>query len=144
LRQTVFVDTSAFHALLNTANTQEHQAAKKISEDLQSGGTVLVTTDYVLDETYTLVRSTLGHRVAVRFGWEIQKNDMILVQTDESIQKKAWTVFERYSDKTFSFTDCTSFVVMEEGKIKTAFTFDGHFRQYGFHTLPRKWPAKKR
>ncbi|MEK9171469.1 MAG: PIN domain-containing protein, partial [Patescibacteria group bacterium] len=45
-------------------------------------------------------------------------------------------VFRRYNrDKTLSFTDRTSFVVMKELKIKTVFTFDDHFEQMGFRIL---------
>jgi len=41
-----------------------------------------------------------------------------------------------YNDKDFSFTDCTSFALMERLKIKTAFSFDAHFTQYGFIRIP--------
>lgn len=45
-------------------------------------------------------------------------------------------IFRRYNrDKTWSFTDCASFVVMKELRIKTAFTFDNHFEQMGFKIL---------
>ncbi|MBI4822940.1 MAG: hypothetical protein HY805_01755 [Nitrospirae bacterium] len=47
-----------------------------------------------------------------------------------------WKLLEKYSDKDFSFTDCTSFALMERLKIKTAFTFDAHFTQYGFNQIP--------
>ena len=47
----------------------------------------------------------------------------------------AWQVFRRFSDKEWSFTDCTSKVVMDRLGITTAFTFDHHFRQFGAVTL---------
>jgi len=50
--------------------------------------------------------------------------------------EKAWKILEKYSDKNFSFTDCTSFALKERLKIKTAFTFDAHFTQYGFVRIP--------
>jgi len=43
----------------------------------------------------------------------------------------AWKTFEQFDDKGWSFTDCTSKVVMEELGITTAFTFDQHFKQFG-------------
>ena len=45
-------------------------------------------------------------------------------------------IFERYDDKDFSFTDCVSFVVMQENGIKEAFAFDEHFNQMGFIRNP--------
>ncbi len=49
---------------------------------------------------------------------------------------KARTVFFRHRDKDYSFTDCTSLVVMHELKLKYALTTDRHFRQMGFQVLP--------
>jgi predicted nucleic acid-binding protein len=43
----------------------------------------------------------------------------------------AWDVFRRFSDKEWSFTDCTSKVVMEQLGVTQAFAFDHHFRQFG-------------
>ena len=43
----------------------------------------------------------------------------------------AWKVFEEFDDKNWSFTDCTSKVVMEQLGIEVAFAFDHHFHQYG-------------
>jgi predicted nucleic acid-binding protein len=50
--------------------------------------------------------------------------------------EKARGVFFRYRDKDYSFTDCTSFVVMQELKLKRALTTDHHFRQMGFEVVP--------
>ena len=44
---------------------------------------------------------------------------------------EAWTVFRDFADKEWSFTDCTSKVVMEKLGLKVAFAFDQHFRQFG-------------
>ncbi|MBI3658952.1 type II toxin-antitoxin system VapC family toxin [Candidatus Acetothermia bacterium] len=140
----ILVDTSAFHALQNTGDVAEHETARAVAERLQADRTLLVTTDYILDETYTLLRSVLGHKPAVAFGKEIQRGGIEIVQLDPPIQEEAWDIFERYSDKNFSYTDCTSFVVMRRAKIETAFTFDRHFQQYGFRTLPEKlWRRRK-
>ena len=38
--------------------------------------------------------------------------------------------------KDFSYTDCTSFVVMKQLDMTIAFTFDRHFDQFGFTRLP--------
>jgi predicted nucleic acid-binding protein len=50
--------------------------------------------------------------------------------------EKAGGVFFRHRDKEYSFTDCTSFVVMKELRLTKALTTDRHFRQMGFHAMP--------
>lgn len=128
----------------NKGDALEHALAGQVGQKLEAEKALLVTTDYILDESYTLLRSVLGHRMAVSFGREIQTGGIEIVQVDETIQKEAWEIFEQYQDKDFSFTDCTSFVVMKRARIKLAFTFDRHFQQYGFQTLPPKLPAKRK
>jgi hypothetical protein len=132
----VFVDTSAFYAPQNRGDLAEHALACETAVALESEKAVLVTTDYILDEAYTLLRSVLGHKVAIDFGRELRLGGIDVVQVGEEIQREAWAIFEGYADKDFSFTDCTSFTVMRHARIKQAFTFDQHFRQYGFSTLP--------
>jgi predicted nucleic acid-binding protein len=132
----VLVDTSAFLALQNAGNPREHAATRTAAERLEADRAVLVTTDYVLDETYTLLRSALGHGPAVHFGRELRRGGIEVAQVDPEIQEEAWRIFERYADEDFSFTDCTSFAVMRRAKIRLALTLDHHFRQFGFETSP--------
>jgi uncharacterized protein len=53
----------------------------------------------------------------------------LLLITEED-EERAWKVFRQYVDKSFSFTDCTSFALMERLDTYTAFAFDDHFLQY--------------
>jgi hypothetical protein len=124
-------------------STGQHAAAKAAAQHLEADDPLLVTTDYVLDETYTLLRCVLGHRAAVAFGREIHNGGIEIVQVDESIQQEAWDILEQYRDKRFSFTDCTSFVVMKRGNIQLAFTLDRHFQQYGYRTVPARLPVRR-
>ena len=41
-----------------------------------------------------------------------------------------------HEDKKWSFTDCTTFVLMRELQIRDAFTFDHNFTEAGFRPLP--------
>jgi len=43
--------------------------------------------------------------------------------------------FRRHSDHGYSFTDCTSFVVMRELRLTEALTSDRHFVEAGFRAL---------
>jgi uncharacterized protein len=140
----VLVDTSAFHALQNAGDVTEHDVASQIADDLEHDRAVLVTTNYILDETYTLLRQVLGHSRAVAFGHEIQRGGIEIVQVGESFQRDAWGIFEGYRDKDFSFTDCASFAIMKSIGLEVAFTFDRHFQQFGFRTLPSRLSRGRR
>jgi len=59
-----------------------------------------------------------------------------LIRITSEDEAAAFKLFTRYNDKDFSFTDCTSFVVMQKFGIPQAFTFDKHFRQMGFQAVP--------
>jgi predicted nucleic acid-binding protein len=43
----------------------------------------------------------------------------------------ACRLFAEFEDKTWSLTDCTSYVLMQKHSIRKAFAFDEHFRQFG-------------
>ncbi|MFW6111111.1 MAG: type II toxin-antitoxin system VapC family toxin [Thermoproteota archaeon] len=60
----------------------------------------------------------------------------VIRRVKPQIEEKAWEIFKKYQDKDFSFTDCTTFAMMEEEALSTAFTFDPHFQQYGFRMVP--------
>jgi hypothetical protein len=100
-------------------------------------GNVLVTTDYVIDETMTLIRIRLG-LAAAKFWWEQLEGSSRLRWEWIGMERaeKARKAFFRYRDKTYTFTDCTSLVVMQELKLKNVLTTDHHFRQMGFQILP--------
>ncbi|MFQ5813329.1 MAG: type II toxin-antitoxin system VapC family toxin [Anaerolineae bacterium] len=135
-RRTVFIDTGAWIALY-VADDANHSAAKAQWEALLAQKTLLVTSNYVIDEAITTVRAIADHAVAVRLGEALFSSRRLWrVRIDEELEREAWALFKRYDDQTFSFTDCTSFAVMRAEKIETAFAFDRDFLIAGFQTLP--------
>ena len=92
----------------------------------------LLTSDYVVDETLTLLRARGEPNRAIALGNQFFRGDLTAIYylTEEDIQA-AWDVFCRCSDKEWSFTDCTSKLVMERLQLITAFAFDRHFHQFG-------------
>lgn len=137
----MFVDTGAWVAIL-ASNDQNHAAAVQMQEQLAEQKRPLVTSNYILDETYTLLLLRVGYDVAILFHERLigmQGGGILQVmQIAEGLQQKAWAVFERFNvDKRWSFTDCTSKVIMDEMGLADAFTFDQHFEQMGFVRHPR-------
>lgn len=127
----IFVDTSAFLAIENRRDA-DHAKALKSRDTLLKAAETLITSDYVLDESYTIIRQRAGHAIAVQFGDDLRTSRLLRIEyvTPEIIEK-AWRIFKKFADHDFSFTDCTSFILMERLRIGTAFTLDNHFREYG-------------
>jgi hypothetical protein len=135
----LFIDTTAFVALEDEADGN-HEAAQSFRERIGQGKTVfraLYTSNYVLDEVFTLLRLKISHRAAVAFGETIRRSKMVrILRVTGQIEEKSWEIFKKYGDKDFSFTDCTSFAVMEQEAITAAFSFDKHFQQFGLQMAP--------
>jgi len=135
----LFVDTSAFVAL-EDEDDKKHKIALNYREKIRREETpfrALYTSNYILDEMFTLLRLKLSHQAAVAFGENLRRSKILrILRVSPTIEENAWKIFKKFSDKDFSFTDCTSFALMEHEAISTAFTFDEHFRQYGFQTVP--------
>jgi len=75
--------------------------------------------------------------VAVSFREDLEASSVIRVLWIEpAVEGEAWKIFKTHRDKGYSFTDCTSFAMMDFHAIKNAFAYDGHFRQYGFAMHP--------
>jgi hypothetical protein len=114
-----------------------HLRARAARDDAIEAGRVLVTTDYVLDETLTLIRMRLSLAAAEAWWTQIEGSSRVRYEMIETLRaEKARSLFFRHTDKSYSFTDCTSFVVMKELRLKQALTTDRHFRQAGFIVLP--------
>lgn len=100
-------------------------------------GAVLLTTDYLVDETLTLLRLRLGLGAAEEWWQRVSDSRRVVTaEVDRDLREDALRWFFRYEDKEFSFTDCTSFALMKREKLREALTTDRHFKQAGFQVLP--------
>lgn len=105
IRSSIFVDTSALFALTDRTDRFHDLAVRFI----ESNDQVLVTSNFVVHETVTLIRMRLGHKIAVEVGrrlFDLTVTPLIKVTTAD--ERKAWAIFQRYQDKRFSFVDCTA------------------------------------
>ena len=127
------MDTGAWYALVDADDPDHGRLAPCFREHRGR----LITSNFVFDEAITLTRYRLGWPVASRLGAQLRTGQVALVERVTSIDEDAaWAIFSSYRDKSFSFTDCTSFVVMRELKLQEVLTTDHHFSQAGFLTLP--------
>jgi len=131
----VFLDTSGLYALVDRKDAH-HPGARTIVERLIRGNRRLVATDYVLAETVNLANARSGTRVAGRVLDLIEQSSGIRIEwIGNSRFDSTKAFFRKHADHTYSFTDCTSFVVMRELKLSQALTTDHHFAQAGFEAL---------
>jgi hypothetical protein len=132
----VFVDTGGWMACADRADPA-YAPCRTARDGALEAGKTLITTDFVIDETLTLIRFRLGLDAAnawweqidgsARLRWERVENERF---------ERARHLFFHYRDKDLSFTDCTSIAVMRELKLTTVITTDRHFQQVGFDVLP--------
>ena len=130
----LFVDTSAWFAFVN-ARDPDHDAVREVLRQFEGR---LVTSNYVFDETVTLCRYRLGHPAAMQVGAALLDPDVVdhlRVETNDALA--AWRLFGQRPDKEYSFTDCTSFVLMRRLPLDQAVALDDDFAQEGFRVLPR-------
>jgi len=124
----IFVDTGAWFASMVPSDAN-HDAAE---EWLNQNSEPLITTDYVVSETITLLLVRGQRPQAEAFGSMILSGKLASLHVIELGEiHDAWEVFLRFRDKQWSFTDCTSKVIIEKLGLKKAFSFDHHFRQFG-------------
>jgi predicted nucleic acid-binding protein len=132
----VFVDTGGWMACADRADPA-HGPCRAARDEMLEAGRNLITTDFVLDETLTLIRFRLGLSAANAWWQQIDGSARLRwerVETDRF--ERARHLFFQYRDKDLSFTDCTSIAIMRELKLTTVLTTDRHFRQVGFEVVP--------
>jgi len=129
------VDTSGFYALLVQRDRWHARAKGLLASAAQSGGR-FVTTDYILDETATLLKARgLGHLVDAVFETVFASAACRVEWMDPGRFEQARRFFRKHQDQDWSFTDCFSFWLMRLLGLREALTSDKHFREAGFVPL---------
>lgn len=134
----IFIDSSAFKAVFDFSDKFHNEALLYWKESAEKH-TVFLTTNFILDETLTLIRSHMGKNASLQLLDDIvASNQQIqIIRITVADEKDARDYFERLPGRGISFTDCTSFAVMKRLKIPTAFTFDQDFVSADFKTVTK-------
>ncbi|MCW3490719.1 type II toxin-antitoxin system VapC family toxin [Dethiobacter alkaliphilus] len=129
MSELIFIDTSAWYAYVNSKDPN-HQLISNLMHRLKGD---LVTSNYVFDEILTLVRMRMGHSVAVEVGEALlNPKNVFMERVTAKDERHAWQLFSARKDQSYSYTDCTSFIIMKRMGIKQALTLDKHFCTEGF------------
>ena len=124
-----FVDSSFWIGLEYPRDTRFDDAVSIWSANDEE----LVTTNYVVGETWTFMRRRLGHETACRFLDLIARSATLSVhRVDEETEREAWIWLRRHDERVYSFVDATSFAMMRKLSLLEALAFDGDFSAAGF------------
>lgn len=130
----IFIDTSAFFALLDRDDLNNIKARKAWVNMLNSENT-LVTSNYVQVESFALLQHRLGLEAVRGFHEDIMP--LINIEwIDAGAHKSGVSALFTASRRKVSLVDCVSFEVMRSLEIKTVFAFDRHFEEQGFRCIP--------
>ncbi|MCI0534512.1 MAG: PIN domain-containing protein [Verrucomicrobiales bacterium] len=128
--KTVFVDTSGFYALLDGTDPF-HPTAKSLFQRAEREQWLLVTTNYVVHETWALVQH--------RLGWDALDDflDVMLPLcrvefADEALHASGVQRCRQARLRNLSLTDCISFECMKRSGITEAIANDAHFAREQF------------
>jgi predicted nucleic acid-binding protein len=125
-----FADTFYFQARLN----RHDQYHARVVAWSQTQTVPLVTTELVLVELANSL-SASHFRPFVRDYFSLLRRTATVLPANHSRLEKALALYHQHADKTWSLTDCLSFVAMHERRITAALTGDHHFVQAGFAAI---------
>ena len=131
---TTFIDTSFFIALL-TKEDRFHAKADQAWKTLLESDASLVSTNYTLLETFSLIQSRLGLEAVTDFQRDVVPL-LSLEWVDENYHEAGLAAVLTAKRRNLSLVDCVSFEVMRRNGVKNVHTFDKHFGEHGFHCLP--------
>lgn len=124
----IFVDSGGWFASVVTDDEDYEAARLWMNENKEP----LFTTNYIVDETLTLLRARGENQKALEIGNLFFRGLLanIYYLSEEDILQ-SWEIFQTFSDKKWSFTDCSCKFICEKFGITHAFSFDKHFKQFG-------------
>jgi uncharacterized protein len=129
----IFVDTGAWFARF-VSDDPAHDIVRAWFANNQE---LLITSDYCVDETLTLLAARKRPKLAIEAGHELFGEALARLHYLTSGQiNRAWLLFQRRAPAGWSFTDCTSKILTDDLEVKSAAALDQHFHQFGISIVP--------
>jgi uncharacterized protein len=134
---TIFVDTGAWFSRF-VSDDPDHS---RVAAWFASNKELLLTSDFCVDETLTLLAARKRPHLAVEVGREFFDETIARLHFLSSDQiRRSWILFQQRADAGWSFTDCTSKIIVDDMGIKSAVSLDHHFLQFGIDIIPSRGP----
>lgn len=125
----IFVDTSAIIGIFNK-NDQHHEIAQLAYGLLKEKGYTFIITNHVIAEAHALIlREKRPHLGFTLLDILYDDKEFTRIFIEEDIENFAYSILPKYTDKCWSFTDMTSFIIMEKLNLQYYFSFDGDFKE---------------
>jgi len=132
----IFIDTGAFLGKY-FARDQHHRKAVRAWKSLADKRQPCFTSNFVLDEFFTLLGRRAGGAFAAERARRVYASRAFtILRPEEEDEHQAVDLLAKFADQEVSFTDCISFVLMRRRGLQRVFGFDRHFRAAGFQTFP--------
>ncbi|MHB0877211.1 MAG: type II toxin-antitoxin system VapC family toxin [Anaerolineae bacterium] len=125
----LLVDTGAIFAFAVRSDAH-HDEAVAFTVAAHTDRRSLLLCDVVFAETMTLLKARAGAAVAVRVGAQLRRSTLYQwLALGPEAEARAWALFSRYTDKEWSYTDCSILAVAQLLGLSDVFTYDRHFDQ---------------
>lgn len=134
----LFVDTSAFYALMDRSDNH-HEAAAEIWASILGSDCHLYTANNIVVETMALLQNRMGFEAANLWYRDVLSLAEIIwiSAAAHDLSYELWLGLGR---SKLSFVDCVSFVAMRQHHIENVFGFDRHFQEQGFEVVTPHFP----
>ncbi|RJQ80857.1 MAG: PIN domain-containing protein [Desulfobacteraceae bacterium] len=133
-QENIFIDTSAFYALMDRSD-RYHEFAKAQWPALLEDEIILQTSNYTVNETLTLLQYRLGSEAAMRWSRDVLAV-MRVHWVNETLHRQAYELWLTLGRRNFSLVDCVSYITMHQNQIEKAFCFKNGYAQQGFKLVP--------
>ena len=131
----VFLDTSFILARLFPTD-RHHARAVALDTKLRPEHTPIITSRGICLEIGAALSKLPVRRLGIQLVEAMEQDPCLeIIPLTEPLYAQAWNLYAARPDKTWSLTDCISFIIMQERGIQQALTADVHFRQAGFIAL---------
>jgi len=129
----IFVDTGAWFARF----VPDDPEYERMCEWFAANRLPLITTDYCVDETLTLLAVRRRPQLAKQAGTLFFDESLAKLHylTRQQIER-GWLLFRQQISAGWSFTDCTSKIVIKDLQLKSVVALDRHFDQFGIQVVP--------
>ena len=134
-QKSVFVDTGPLYALFNKKDN-DSQKALSCLESIRRNKLPIYVSNITIIETHKRLLFDLGYTKAIEFLVSIYDGSIPILRLTEQDESEAKRILLKFSDQDFTLYDAINFSIMKRFGLSKAFSFDSHFKIFGFEKIP--------